>query len=145
MISSQKCSHFSDRALVPAQAAAATATPWFSGFWLRRRSCYGLPLMPVHSCHCLIVAAVLWAAMATPAAADPDCKCRFAGERYGLGTVMCIRGKLARCEMYLNNSSWKTIADACPQVSAPLPPLVDAAAIAALAGAAHPRLAALAR
>jgi hypothetical protein len=102
-------------------------------------------LMRVCFRHSLIAAAVLWAATGPPAAADPNCKCRFAGERYGLGTVMCIRGKLARCEMYLNNTNWKTIADVCPQASAPLLPLVDAASVASSPGDTRPRLADLAR
>jgi hypothetical protein len=30
-------------------------------------------------------------------------------------------GKLARCEMNLNNSSWKIIAPTCPEASLPRP------------------------
>ena len=30
---------------------------------------------------------------------------------------MCIMGKLARCEMNQNNSSWKIIAPTCPEAS----------------------------
>ncbi len=64
--------------------------------------------------------------LATPAAgADPNCRCRLFGEYYDLGTTMCIRGNLRRCEMNLNNTSWKQIADFCPQ--ARLQPLPDTA------------------
>ncbi len=44
-----------------------------------------------------------------------DCKCRSGGVNYPQGALVCVRGKLARCEMFLNNSSWKVVADACPQ------------------------------
>jgi len=39
-----------------------------------------------------------------------------------MATTMCIRGNLRRCEMNLNNTSWKQIADFCPQAGLqPLP------------------------
>jgi len=50
-----------------------------------------------------------------------NCTCRFAGQNYKTGDIMCIRGKLSRCEFVLNNTSWKTIAETCPQASAPGP------------------------
>ncbi len=50
------------------------------------------------------------------AVAGPNCTCRFAGQNFKTGDVMCIRGKLSRCEFVLNNTSWKTIAQTCPQV-----------------------------
>ena len=59
-----------------------------------------------------------------PMGANADgagCKCRSAGQSYDLGAVVCIRGQLARCEMFLNNTSWKIIADSCPQTRAPPP------------------------
>lgn len=61
--------------------------------------------------------------LAAPAAsADPNCRCRLYGEYYELGTTLCIRGNLRRCEMNLNNTSWKQIADFCPQANLqPLP------------------------
>jgi hypothetical protein len=52
---------------------------------------------------------------ATSAMAGPNCTCRFAGQNFETGQVMCIRGKLSRCEFVLNNTSWKTIAETCPQ------------------------------
>jgi hypothetical protein len=54
--------------------------------------------------------------------AGTNCTCRAAGQNFQQGQITCIRGKLARCEMFLNNASWKTIADICPQASlSPLP------------------------
>jgi hypothetical protein len=91
----------------------------------------------------LLIALVLWASLAGSAAADPNCKCRYFGERYELGTLMCIRGKLSRCEMVLNNTSWKTIADYCPQAS--LPQSQDAAPYTAINASAQPRLVAASR
>jgi hypothetical protein len=54
---------------------------------------------------------------APAASADPNCRCRLFGEYYELGTTICIRGNLRRCEMNLNNTSWKQIADFCPQAN----------------------------
>ena len=76
----------------------------------KRAPCYGL------------VAAVLAGSLfAAPATADPNCKCRYYGNRYELGTVMCVMGKLSQCVMNLNNTSWKPISDGCPEVSLPRP------------------------
>ena len=50
-----------------------------------------------------------------------DCQCRFAGQSYAQGVTVCMRGKVARCDMYLNNSSWKVVAEECPQVRLPGP------------------------
>jgi hypothetical protein len=55
---------------------------------------------------------------AAPSAAH-NCKCRHAGQSYELGQIVCIRGKVARCEMVLNNSSWNMLADTCPESAAP--------------------------
>ena len=59
------------------------------------------------------------AGLATPASAGPECKCRANGQQYSQGQILCIRGKLQRCEMFLNNSSWKVLADICPIASLP--------------------------
>lgn len=64
----------------------------------------------------------LFLLVAPAASADPNCRCRLYGEYYELGTTMCIRGNLRRCEMNQNNTSWKPIADFCPQAGLqPLP------------------------
>ena len=51
------------------------------------------------------------------ASAGPNCQCRLYGEYFDIGTVLCIRGSLRRCEMHLNNTSWKQIGDICPQAN----------------------------
>ena len=51
----------------------------------------------------------------TGARADPNCTCRANGQSYALGQIVCIRGKLAQCQMNLNNTSWQTIAETCPE------------------------------
>ncbi|MHA1190110.1 MAG: hypothetical protein ACTSSQ_06595 [Alphaproteobacteria bacterium] len=48
----------------------------------------------------------------------PDCFCTNRGERVELGGFACLKvdGKefLARCEMSLNNPSWRQKSDGCP-------------------------------
>ena len=61
-----------------------------------------------------VVVAVLSSGSIT-ATADPNCRCRLYGEYFDIGSVMCIRGSLARCEMNQNNTSWKRIGEICPQ------------------------------
>ena len=63
----------------------------------------------------MVAVACVLGAGASPLAADPNCRCRLFGEYYGIGTVMCIRGSLRRCEMNQNNTSWKKIGEICPQ------------------------------
>ena len=53
------------------------------------------------------------AAMAAPASAGPDCKCRYFGKFYGLGENLCIRGQVATCALVLNNSSWQFTGQPC--------------------------------
>jgi hypothetical protein len=60
------------------------------------------------------------AAMASTAGAH-DCQCRYFGQSYAQGETVCMRGKIAQCGMYLNNSSWKSLGDVCPQAGAPDP------------------------
>lgn len=89
-----------------------------------------------HFCHGLIVAVILAGSLAGAARADPNCKCRYFGKRYELGTVMCVMGRLSRCVMVLNNTSWKPIADGCPEANRSLP--ADRSAPLALLAAAMP-------
>jgi hypothetical protein len=63
------------------------------------------------------------AVAAASAAAAHDCHCRFSGSTYEQGETVCMRGKVARCGMYLNNSSWRVVADACPQADSTKLPL----------------------
>ncbi|MEX0853004.1 MAG: hypothetical protein WD036_06955 [Bauldia sp.] len=50
-----------------------------------------------------------------------DCRCLYHGASFEQGDTICIRvdgrSRLARCEMLLNNSSWKFLSDGCPQTS----------------------------
>ena len=58
-----------------------------------------------------------------------DCRCIYRGRYFEQGDMVCIHvngaDKLARCDMALNNSSWKFLAKGCPQAMAtPIPPAV---------------------
>lgn len=56
------------------------------------------------------------------AGVDKKCQCRFQGQRYELGEIACIRSKLARCDMFLNNTTWTFLSDSCGSVKLePLP------------------------
>jgi hypothetical protein len=53
---------------------------------------------------------------AAGAHAGPNCQCRADdGRRVELGETACLRGQLARCEMFLNNTSWRFLGQSCPQ------------------------------
>ncbi len=77
-----------------------------------------------HRLSALGVLVVVLSAGSITATADPNCRCRLYGEYFDIGSVMCIRGSLARCEMNQNNTSWKTIGEICPQARqlSPVPP-----------------------
>ncbi len=64
-----------------------------------------------------IYAGLFLALTIATAAAGPNCTCRFQGTNFQIGEVACILGKLKRCEMQLNNTSWKTLTDGCPQAA----------------------------
>jgi len=67
----------------------------------------------------IIIGVALVFSPAVPlAVAGPDCTCRANGRDYKQGQVLCIESKLRRCEMYLNNTSWKVISDNCPLTQA---------------------------
>jgi len=59
--------------------------------------------------------------LVTASAALADCRCRAAGQYYVHDQVICIKGKLARCGMSLNNSSWTIIGQSCLQSALPAP------------------------
>ncbi|MEM8646289.1 MAG: hypothetical protein AAGF86_08080 [Pseudomonadota bacterium] len=67
----------------------------------------------------LFASALVLAAMSASVLAGPKCTCRYQGENYNIGEVACILGELKQCEMTLNNTSWRTVSDACPQVQLP--------------------------
>lgn len=52
-----------------------------------------------------------------------DCTCRHQGRDYHLGEVICLSTpngmREARCEMALNNTSWKITDGPCPTARAP--------------------------
>jgi len=58
-------------------------------------------------------------------AAGPNinCTCRYRGKSIKLGETVCMQtpggSRLARCEMALNNTSWKILGGSCPLASAP--------------------------
>ena len=61
----------------------------------------------------------VFAQQAKKAVIWPDCYCvNRGGVRHELGELVCLyvdgRSFLARCEMSLNNPSWREIADFCP-------------------------------
>lgn len=65
------------------------------------------------------LAAVVFVATVPPASAGKDCECIADGRRVKEGEVVCLRAGssdayLARCEMVLNNTSWKKLQDGCP-------------------------------
>jgi hypothetical protein len=77
----------------------------------------------------LLTAFAALAAAATPvlAANGFDCRCIYQGRYFEQGETVCIRAygteRLARCDMALNNSSWKFLAGNCPEADAtPVPP-----------------------
>ena len=67
-----------------------------------------------------------------PVSAGPEGTCRFNGENYRIGELACIRGKLSRCDMVINNTSWTVVGDSCPVVRAPQRPLLPPRTLAAL-------------
>jgi len=54
--------------------------------------------------------------------AQAHCQCRAFGQTFEQGQVVCLRlpdgSRLARCDKVLNNSSWKKIAEGCPEAGA---------------------------
>lgn len=73
------------------------------------------------------------AALSFPAAgtASAECTCRNKGVDYKVGELACIRGKLARCDMALNNTSWIVVSDGCPAAREPgLPEILISATLA---------------
>ncbi len=60
----------------------------------------------------------------------PECQCSNRGEMLPMGALACLNvdGQtfLARCEMSLNNPTWRRVQDGCPSASAPsVDPAVD--------------------
>lgn len=57
--------------------------------------------------------------------AAADCSCRYRGGEVLEGETACIRtsgsSTLARCEKFLNNTSWKMLNQPCPAASLGVP------------------------
>jgi hypothetical protein len=70
----------------------------------------------------VVLAASAAALVSASSAGAHDCQCRYAGQKYDQGATVCMRGKIAECGMFLNNSSWNVVAETCPQVRAPQAP-----------------------
>jgi hypothetical protein len=43
-----------------------------------------------------------------------NCTCRFRGQDFSIGESVCIRGSLATCSTFLNNTSWSFSKTPCP-------------------------------
>ena len=69
----------------------------------------------------LAMLASLAALGGSAALAGPNCTCRADGVEATIGQTVCLKTpggmRLARCEMVLNNTSWKFLDGACPQAS----------------------------
>ncbi len=55
--------------------------------------------------------------------AKKNCTCRFMGRKYELGVMLCLKTpngpRMARCELNLNNTSWKPTSTPCNIASGP--------------------------
>lgn len=86
---------------------------------------------------CLLAAAMLAASLG---AAFAECQCLANGRKYQHGEIACLMlpngSQLARCDMVLNNSSWKKIGDECPEagVTPPGGPVGESAPAATVSG-----------
>lgn len=64
--------------------------------------------------------------------AGRECYCRVDGRAYLIGESACIRGRIATCGMYLNNTSWDVTDSPCPISNLnPADPTIRASAILA--------------
>jgi hypothetical protein len=62
-----------------------------------------------------LLSILLTTGLAAEAQAGSACTCRADGRNFSQGQIACIRGKLARCDMNLNNPTWKIVANTCPE------------------------------
>lgn len=55
--------------------------------------------------------------------AGDTCQCRADGQYYSTGAIICMgtgnNKQMARCEMALNNTSWKMLGEECPYAFSP--------------------------
>ena len=99
--------------------APCPTSPHFEGYQRRKQP---------RACLCLVLIACLFLASAqligtVGAHTGQPCPCRFPGGVAPPGAVICLEvdGKrlLARCEMVLNNSSWRFLGESCPIAALP--------------------------
>ncbi len=71
--------------------------------------------------------ALLLLAAAPAGAGEHGCTCKFSGGDVELGKTACIKtdkgNSLARCEMVLNNTSWKILNTPCDQLQSRMTPM----------------------
>lgn len=92
--------------------------------------------------HALFIVGMLLGTSLAPVAASASdgCTCRFSGGEVYEGETACIRttggATLARCEKFLNNTSWKMLNQPCPTASLAVPEgsQADPAVLAAIHG-----------
>jgi|GEM_PF-6882651 len=72
-----------------------------------------------HKVFCSAACVCVLVALSLPVRAGSNCSCRADGAKFEVGVLRCVRGKLSRCIMFLNNPSWKVIDDQCPEASLP--------------------------
>lgn len=85
--------------------------------YARLRPCYGAA-MSVRSIALSLVASLFGLA---PGIAAANCQCLANGRAYPRGGIACIAPPgahyLARCDIELNNTSWKKLRDGCPMTT----------------------------
>jgi hypothetical protein len=75
----------------------------------------------------VVLTFALAALASSEAFAEHKCQCLYQGKRFEQGELVCIKvdgaAHLARCDMLLNNSSWKFLSNGCPTAAlfTPLP------------------------
>jgi hypothetical protein len=74
----------------------------------------------------VVVAQAIAGSAAAQDLAHKNCQCRANDRKYEQGEVLCLNGRLARCEMNLNNPSWKIIAQSCPETNLKFSPIAVA-------------------
>lgn len=73
----------------------------------------------------IMILGLMTASQSAVADAAKTCQCRAGGEYYNTGSLICLgKGKnaqMARCEMALNNTSWKLLGERCPYAASTPP------------------------
>ncbi len=84
------------------------------------RACYHLRVMGMFRSF-PVVALATTLCLPVAASAAPECQCRANGKTFAQGETACLAmpdgPRLARCEMVLNNSSWKVLDRPCVETA----------------------------